>query len=595
MQPRGGGRIDDKKYGPEVDYSPMRHHSHPVKAVLAVCAMLAALTLGAPGFTQSTPQQPPAAQGKPTSAPVKVTTRIVQVNVIAQDGNGHPVTGLTKDDFTLYEQGQEQQIAFFSQEDSTTPAVATSDAAPPSNTFSNRFTEKPGAPTSVTIILLDGLNTRSVDMANARKQVAGFLSQIQPQDRVALYSLSSNLTILHDFTQDASALLLALEHSKNSENFRTGATVPDTADPGGADFDTAVSAAGATISAETRIAQFYMDDSVERTALALKIIADHLLGLPGRKNLIWVSGSFPIDIIGGEIPTDHVSYAMQIEDAARSLNNANVAIYPVDARGLITGSLGFSTDTVRRNGARGAPGGQSPASGNFDTMNSLADRTGGRAFFNSNDIQGAVRRAIDDSRVTYVLGYYPSNTNWDGKFRELKVQVKKSGVHLRFRRGYYALADPSSTPQQNEHLMADAAWSPLEASALGLTVQVQPTEAAGAHQLKALVRVKMRELRFDQIGDKWTDSLEVEWVLVGNTGKSLGTITKTLPLSYAQASYESASTKDVAFVDVMKIVNNAVELRLVMRDTGTGNIGSVNIPLARLFAQAGTQTPPKNR
>ena len=593
MHPKGGGRIDDKKYGLEVDYSPMRHDSHPVKGVLAACALLAALTFGVPGFTQSTSQQPPAAQGKPTPPPLRVTTRIVQVNVIAQDGSGSPVTGLTKDDFTLYELGQEQQIAFFSQEDSTTTAVTTSAAAPPSNTFSNRFTEKPGAPTSVTVILLDGLNTRSVDMANARKQVAGFLSQIQPQDRVALYSLSSNLTILHDFTQDASALLLALEHSKNSANFRAGATVPDTADPGSADFDSAVGEAGAPISAETRIAQFYMDDSVERTALALKIIADHLLGLPGRKNLIWVSGSFPIDIIGGELPTDHVSYAAQIEDAARSLNNANVAIYPVDARGLITPSLGFSTDTVRRNGARGAPGGQSPASGNFDTMNSLADRTGGRAFFNSNDIQGAVRRAIDDSRVTYVLGYYPSNTNWDGKFRELKVQVKKSGVHLRFRRGYYALADPSSTPQQNEQLMADAAWSPLEATQLGLTVQVQPMEAAGAHQLKALARVKMRELRFEQSGDKWTDKLEVEWVLVGNTGRSLGTITKTLPLSYPQATYEAASGKDVAFTEVMKIMDTAVELRLVMRDTGSGNIGSVDIPLSRLFAKTNQQLSPK--
>ncbi|HXQ97467.1 MAG TPA: VWA domain-containing protein, partial [Candidatus Limnocylindrales bacterium] len=540
----------------------MRYFSISGKTAVVTSVAIAILVLTTRGASQSPVQQPPPAQGKTAPAPLKVSTRIVQVNVIAQDGNGHSITGLTQEDFTLLDQGQPQQIAFFSQEETTASAGVTPAAAPPPNTFSNRFTEKAGSPTSATVILLDGLNTHSIDMSNARKQVAGFLSQIQPQDRVALYLLSSNLTILHDFTQDSSALLRALEHSKNPENSKISATEPEPADTGNADFDTAITAADA------RTVEFYMNDRVEQTALAIKTIADHLLGLPGRKNLIWVSSSFPINIISGDLTIENVSYVSQIEDAARSLNNANVAIYPVDARGLITGALGFHPDTVRRNGLRGAPGGTSPASSDFDTMTTLADRTGGRAYFNTNDIQGAVRKAIDDSRLTYVLGYYPSNANWDGKFHEIKVQVKKSGVHLHFRHGYYALVDANSTPQEKAQLMSDAAWSPLESTALGLTVQVQPIEAEGAHQLKALVRVKMRELRFEQIGDNWTDSLEVEWVLVGNTGKSLGTISKTRPLSYAQVTYESASPKDVAFMDVMKIMDGAVELRLVMRDTG---------------------------
>jgi VWFA-related protein len=567
----------------------MRYFSISGKTAAVTSVAIAILILTTRGASQSPIQPPPVAQGKTAPAPLKVSTRMVQVNVIAQDGNGHSITGLTQEDFTLLDQGQPQQIAFFSQEETTASAGVTPAAVPPPNTFSNRFTEKAGSPTSATVILLDGLNTHSIDMSNARKQVAGFLSQIQPQDRVALYLLSSNLTILHDFTQDSSALLRALEHSKNPENTKISATEPEPADTGNADFDTAITAADA------RTVEFYMDDRVEQTALAIKTIADHLLGLPGRKNLIWVSSSFPINIISGDLTIKNVSYVSQIEDAARSLNNANVAIYPVDARGLITASIGLHPDTIRRNGARGDPGGTSPASSDFDTMTTLADRTGGRAYFNTNDIQGAVRKAIDDSRLTYVLGYYPSNANWDGKFHEIKVQVKKSGVHLHFRHGYYALVDANSTPQEKAQLMSDAAWSPLESTALGLTVQVQPIEAEGAHQLKALVRVKMRELRFEQIGDKWTDSLEVEWVLVGNTGKSLGTISKTKPLTYAQATYESASTKDVAFMDVMKIMDGAVELRLVMRDTGTGNIGSVNIPLTRLFAQAAAQTTPKNQ
>ncbi len=81
-------------------------------------------------------------------------------------------------------------------------------------------------------------------------------------------------------------------------------------------------------------------------------------------------------------------------------------------------------------------------------MNLLAERTGGRAFFNTNDIQGAIRRAIDDSRVTYVLGFNPDHGNWNGKFREIKIKVKRPDTNIRYRRGYFALADEAPADQQ---------------------------------------------------------------------------------------------------------------------------------------------------
>jgi VWFA-related protein len=552
--------------------------------------LVIAFSLAATLFSQTPAQKPAPQAGSSSQAPLRVATRLVQVNVIAQDGNGNPITGLTKDDFTLLDQGQSQSISFFSEERNQPISTAATAGVPSINHFSNRFAEKSGVPTSVTVILMDVLNTRAPDMAYARKQVTKFLSQLQPQDHVALYSLSSKLYILHDFTQDASALLRALERDPNLDNFRTAASEPEAADTGDAAFNSAVDRSNA------RAAQFYMNDRVERTALAVKVIADHISGLPGRKNLVWVSGSFPIDIIGGDLAFDHVSYSQQIEDAARSLNNANVAIYPVDARGLIA-NPNMARNPGPRGGGRGAPargsnGSMFAARQNFDTMNILAERTGGRAYYNTNDIHGSVRRAIDDSRVTYVLGYYPSIGQWDGKFREIKVTVKRSGAHLRYRRGYFAIQDASNDPGKNRQLMADAVWSPLEATELGLDVQATSIDVPGARQLKTEVRISANQLRFTQSGDRWKDDLEVVWVELGGNGKALGTVSNTLNMNLPQDAYEDASRKGISFSSKLDLRDDAVEVRLVVRDGGSRAIGSVNIPLARLFG-AGRAAPPK--
>ncbi len=553
----------------------------------AVFPVVAAILIGASGFSQSPAQNPPA---NPSRTPLRVATRLVQVNVIAQDGSGNLITGLTKEDFTILDQGQPQNISFFSEERNQPISTTSTAGAPSINHFSNRFAEKTGVPTSVTVILLDNLNTHSMDMAYTRKQVTKFLQQLQPEDRVAIYSLSSKLYILHDFTQDASALLRALERDPNIEDFRTSASEPDAADTGDDVLNAAVDASNA------RAAQFYMNDRVERTALALKVIADHIAGLPGRKNLVWISAAFPIDVIGGDLAFDHYSYTQQIEDTARSLNNANVAIYPVDARGLIANPNMASRQGPRAGGRRGMPTQPAitplaPPRQNFDTMNTLAERTGGRAFYNTNDIKSAVRHAIDDSRVTYVLGYYPSIAQWDGKFREIKVEVKKSGVHLRYRRGYFAIQEASNDPTKTKALMADAVWSPLEATELGLDIQAEPVDVPGARQLKTAVRISSGQLQFVKSGDMWKDDLELVWVELGANGKSLGTIVKTMNMNLPQDAYEEASRKGINFSTTLALRDDAVEVRLVVRDSGSGTIGSVNIPLGRLFAPPKTATP----
>lgn len=570
-------------------------------------AGLCAALLSAMSFGQA-PSQPPAqapgnsSSGAPTKAQpqakqeppvVHVITRLVQVNAIVQDKKGEPVTDLTRDDFTVLDQGQSQTISTFSVESlRMLPAPA---QPAPTNVFSNRFEQKADTPTSVTVILLDGLNTRFEDMAQARAQIIKFLGQLQPQDRVALYTLTTRLRVLHDFTTDATSLLRALERSKGHVSAELAASEPEPVNLTGIDaLDEFLTAAN------QRVADFYTINRVEMTAGAIEGIANHLAGLPGRKNLVWVSGSFPFSI-GLDAPftpatasQERRTFSEEVERAARALNNANMAIYPVDARGLIGPSFAtrgpaFNPSVRRRPNVQGPSNIKfSPDRANFDTMNILADRTGGRAFYNTNDIQGSIRRAIEDSRVTYVLGFYPTHGNWDGKFREIKVQVMRPGLHVRYRRGYFALADVSLDSKQREVVMHAALGSPLDDTSLGLEVHVQVVDVPGAMTLKTELLVYPRDLTLVAQGDRWVGAVDVLFVQRGPDGKDLAGEVKTLNLNLKRETYDEVMKKGLSLTRNLPLASGVAQFRVVVRDATSGSIGSLTIPLTKLLPPSGS-------
>ncbi len=529
------------------------------------------------------------AQNKPESGVLRVTTRLVQVNVVVQDKKGQPVSDLTREDFTVLDQGQQQTISTFSVESShILPAPA---EPQPSNLFSNRYEQKGGAPTAVSVILLDGLNTKFEDMAYARQQIIKFLGQLRPQDRVALYTLTNGLRVLHDFTSDATPLLQALERYKGHTTHQLAASEAEVAVPTGNDaIDDFLNAAN------RRMADFYTVDRVKRTAGALEAIANHLARLPGRKNLIWVSGSFPfsinldLEMTPANASVERRTFSEEVERAARALNNANLAVYPVDARGLMTQAafnrnFSAATSSGRYNPRRSASlGALHPPHENFDTMNILADRTGGRAFYNTNDIQGAIRRAIEDSQVTYVLGYYPAHGTWDGKFRELKVQVKRPGLHVRHRRGYFALPDVQVDQKQRDRILREAANSPLDDTGVGLNVRADVVDVPGARTLKTNIQIDSRDVSLQRENDRWNGALDVLLIQRGADGKDVASELKTFTMHLTASTHEEIMKKGLTLTRNLPIQPGAAQLRIVVRDTETGSIGSLTIPLSKLFA-----------
>jgi len=489
----------------------------------------------APSTMPSAPQrQQPASQSAEKSRNVlRTTTRLVQVNVIVNDKHGDPISGLAQKDFSILDNGKPQEIRVFSAE--TDFPSAPSRAPLPPDTYTNRPEEQTNIPTSITVILLDALNTEAADQTLARKHVIRVLQEIQPQEYVALYWLGNGLHILHDFTTDASVLrqVLAGYESKSSREFDNSEladpslNTPNPSTPAGE----ASERQAFRLAFDQRVANQSTRDRVRATVAALIAIANHLGTRKGRKNLVWVSSSFPVSLGFDKFDLNWTNdtgedFAADVRGAARALTDANIAVYPVDARGLLGSTIsanqgdldahiGDPTETETRLPTRGVPE-------TFDTMRILAERTGGRAFYGTNDLAGAIRHAMKDSRVTYTLGYYPAAVKWDGSFHEIKVKVTAPGAKVRARSGYFALPDaPMSPPKDGHALISELAASWLPATAIGLHVRAQLSRALGSPTLTAEVHLDLREIQMQQKEGRWTGTVRSVFLQLDNAGHIL--------------------------------------------------------------------------
>ncbi len=229
-------------------------------------------------------QVPPA----PESTIIKTTTRLVNVNVIATDKRGNPVTDLKKSDFILKEGGTDRPITFFSL-DKAEPTAEAAKPLPP-HTFTNRVEQSAGA---VTVFLFDGLNTKFEDQAFAKEQLIKYLGEVNSKDRIALFSLGQSLTMLHDFTTDTQTLIDILNRRAPRKNTEAADGDPIASNTGDAVLDRFMNSSNQALADNVNTAR------VEITTGALETIAAHVARIPGRKNLVWISGGFPIDMMHG--------------------------------------------------------------------------------------------------------------------------------------------------------------------------------------------------------------------------------------------------------------------------------------------------------
>jgi hypothetical protein len=260
-------------------------------------------------------------------------------------------------------------------------------------------------------------------------------------------------------------------------------------------------------------------------------------------------------------PTDQWTWTDDADRAIRALNDANLAIYPVDARGLVASASARTSNRVYQNQA---------------TMEELASRTGGRAFINTNDIASAVRTAVEDSSVTYTLGFYPQDDKFNNSFHNLKVKLPDfPHVELRYRKGYV----DQKTPPQDEGLrraaLHDAVLSPMDANGIGLRASVHGTSAG----IDVTLRVDPKSILLDPQGDRWAGKLDLLFVEKDAHGVQTYGIDDTLSMELKQQNYDHIQKEGLMYHRVLPLSGGTGEVRVVVRDASTGAVGSVTAPI----------------
>jgi hypothetical protein len=214
---------------------------------------------------------------------------------------------------------------------------------------------------------------------------------------------------------------------------------------------------------ESMASVYFLARRVETTLGAFVEISRFVNGLPGRKNLIWLSGSFPAGVLPGGTAIDPfaattANYTSEMREAVDRLTLSQVAVYPVDIRGLTIDPV-YSVADSRTFRAQGAMARASAKimwelTAEHDAMDVIAQGSGGHAFYNTNGLEHAVATATEDGANYYTLSYSPANTKFDGSLRKIRVNLPRKSCHLSYRRSYFA--------DDESNLKRKAAEAPLD-------------------------------------------------------------------------------------------------------------------------------------
>ncbi|HET6180280.1 MAG TPA: VWA domain-containing protein [Candidatus Sulfotelmatobacter sp.] len=404
--------------------------------------------------------------GSNTAPTIKTNVRRVLVDVVVTNDKGDAVTGLHKEDFEILEDGKTQSVATFEEHHGAPLTLLKMPHMPPHVYTNFPLTQSAD---SVNVLLLDGLNTPSRDQAYVHSQMLKYLKTIPPGTRVAIFTLASRLRMLQGVTTDSSELLAVLNSSKagpsaspllpsNAENDSNQRIIDFMEENESGNAAAPTTLAMAEIDPISVMKQFLADTAAVQTELRIGItlqafqqLARYLSGVPGRKNVIWFSGSFPTGIFPDQDVPDSFNVAHNFLDDIRKttdlLTAAQVAIYPIAAEGLAADTLYEANGTeigekrpslVTRDQVRQLQTGAMSRDLNHTAMEQLAKETGGQAYYNTNGLNGALARVINNGTRYYTLTYSPANTAMDGKFRHIQVKLLNGKGALAYHRGYYA-------------------------------------------------------------------------------------------------------------------------------------------------------------
>ncbi len=539
------------------------------RIVLVVLLGLASLYSLEPSASKATPSQ---------DTTFKSSSRLVVVDVVVTNGNGNSIHDLRQQDFTVLEDGKPQTIVGFDEQRPDAAAKAVAAEPPlPAGVYTNYVTRTdPGA---LTVLLFDALNTDREHLAYARSEMLRFLKKLPPGKKVALYTLGSQLRMAQGFTGDSDQLIAAAEQISTRPNpvytntRELSATIGELREAGAAKVPRAY----------RNLVRFLADDYQAKADLrsrdtleALTQLARALAVLPGRKNLIWISGGFPFD----------TSNAPQLQKVATLLAANRIAVYPVDVRGVVS----MAANGTTRDSEIYSPNqtqSYETISGEFqenisivETLKNTAELTGGRAYVNHNDLEAAIADGMRTGANYYSLSYHPANQNWNGKFRKITVKATRSDVKVLYRSGYYAVPDPLSLKEDPDRMIGLAMQPDAPVSTqLILKARVVPPQDPG--QPTAIdMSIDAHDLVFTEDAAKLkTPVAQFVAVAYDGNGKQSDSFSLGFHPALSQAQMEELLQSGLHLHRELSLKRGIYQLRLGVMDRTSGRIGTLDVPL----------------
>jgi len=530
-----------------------------------------------------------------TSSPLRMSVRLVDISVVADDRKGHPVTDLKPEDFEIYDNGLEQKMQSFSQPGGATAEESVHATDPP--VFSNRRTDAPdarlkiaGNEGSIAILLIDAGNLAWSDLTNAREAMLRFLRSLPANQRVGLYVMKfQGFQILEEGTVDhalvASKLRQWMPNAQDlarwqAEDQRNRQQLDAVLDPtnlqSGNGNNNRAQQTGNPVDA-----QLGEDGSNPgRSSLSILAgIAQHLATIPGHKNLVWVTTDNVLADWTGKARSSNQG-SMHIEGrllrAQETLNDAHVSLYPLVASQLATQEIDASL--IDRNielapdrGVAEMPQDLHPIPA---ILQEMAEATGGRVIRRSGDMAAALSNVVAEGQSSYLLSFAP-NTAADDQYHQLAVKLTaRRGVTLRYRTGYQYSREPSTLKER----FRQAIWQSFDANEIALSAN--PAAASSGAALK--LNIATNDLALRQQGDRWVDKLDIFLVQRDDAGFHAQITGQTLGLTLTQATYQKLLEEGLPFNQPVEKIQDTGSVRIVVVDENSGWMGSVTVPVSVL-------------
>ena len=394
-------------------------------------------------------------------ATLRTRARLVLLDVVVTDGNGKPVRGLKAPDFTLLEDGAPQVLSSFEEHSPITAEDAAKAAAavklPP-----NQFTNYDPVPneSAATVFLLDALDTPIQAQMYLREQMIAYMKTVPAGTKIAIFQLDTQMRVIQDFTSDQEALRRAVNGKRDQPELSPLLGGPRA--PG------------------------YVREQMRQDILTqgMQGLARYLAPFPGRKNLIWFTARVPIPLYGPGFNVPFPDITSFIDDFSKTtdvLTLSRIAVYPIDSRGLQTGPVAGGG---RRGGETGFVTRQFYQHGDLDDV---AEATGGKAFYNTNGLKQAIAEVVGTGSNYYTLSYTPTNKNWDGSYRKLQVKLAEQGMHLEYRRGYFARDDEAAENRHMAQLQSHRKVLPMPAGIGSVPTTMEAAMRMGAGDPKDVI------------------------------------------------------------------------------------------------------------